>query len=70
MHRLSLVTEAGQVEPRELVGAAFSETRGTIRNISGVAGLRAATSIPASLLRDARLRLRWRRRTMHGEAPD
>jgi MFS family permease len=59
IHRLSLVSEQGEIEPRELVGAMFSETRRNIRNISTVAGLRAATAVPASLLRDARVRLRW-----------
>lgn len=61
IHRLSLVSEQGEIEPRELVGEMFSETRRSIRNISTVAGLRAATAVPASLLRDARVRLRWLR---------
>jgi MFS family permease len=61
IHRLSLVSEQGEIEPRELVGEMFSETRRNIRNISTVAGLRAATAVPASLLRDARVRLRWLR---------
>jgi MFS family permease len=61
IHRLSLVSEQGEIEPRELVGEMFSETRRNIRNISTVAGLRAATAVPASLLRDTRVRLRWLR---------
>lgn len=61
MHRLSLVAEQGEIERREMVGELLSETRLTIRNISSVAGLRAATAVPVSLLRDARARRRLRR---------
>jgi MFS family permease len=61
MHRLSLVQEQGEIEPRELMGKMLDDTRRGIRNISTVAGLRSATAIPVSLLRDARVRLRLRR---------
>lgn len=61
IHRLSLVEEHGEIERRAMVGQVLNETRRTIRNISSVAGLRAATDIPAALLRDARLRVRLRR---------
>ena len=61
MHRLSLVAEEGEIERREMVNQVLNETRRGIRNISSVAGLRATTDLPASLLRDARLRLRWQR---------
>lgn len=61
MHRLTLVAEQGHIERREMVSQMLSETRRTIRNISSVAGLRDATLIPVSLLRDARVRLRWAR---------
>ncbi|WP_082449592.1 MFS transporter [Sphingomonas sp. Leaf231] len=61
VHRLSLVEEHGEIERREMVGQLLSETRRTIRNISSVAGLRAATDLPGALLRDARLRARLRR---------
>ncbi|MEG3163402.1 MFS transporter [Sphingomonas sp. PB2P19] len=61
IHRLTLVSEQGEIERREMVGELLSETRRTIRNISTVAGLRAATSVPVSLLRDARVRRRLRR---------
>jgi MFS family permease len=61
IHRLSLVSERGEIEPRELMTEMLNETRRSIRNISSVAGLRGATAVPASLLRDARARLRWRR---------
>ncbi|SFR75872.1 MFS transporter [Sphingomonas jatrophae] len=61
MHRLSLVAEHGEIERREMVNQVISETRRTIRNISSVAGLRAATELPASLLRDARIRIRLAR---------
>jgi len=59
IHRLSLISEVGEIKTREMVGEVLNETRRTIRNISSVAGLRAATSIPVSLLRDARVRLRY-----------
>jgi MFS family permease len=61
MHRLTLVSEQGEIEPREMMSEMLSETRRSIRNISTVAGLRAATAVPVSLLRDARVRLRLRR---------
>lgn len=61
MHRLSLVAEKGEIERREMVGAVLDETLRSIRNISTVAGLRAATAIPASLLRDGRSKLRLAR---------
>ena len=61
IHRLSLVAEHGEIERREMVNQVISETRRTIRNISSVAGLRAATDLPGALLRDTRLGLRLRR---------
>ncbi len=61
IHRLSLVQERGEIERREMVGHVLIETRRTIRNISSVAGLRAATDLPGALVRDARLRVRLRR---------
>lgn len=61
IHRLSMVEEHGEIERREMVEQVLNETRRTIRNISSVAGLRAATDLPGTLLRDARLRLRLRR---------
>jgi MFS family permease len=65
IHRLSLVEEHGEIERREMVNHVIYETRRTIRNISTVAGLRAATDLPASLLRDARLRMRLQRAQRH-----
>lgn len=61
IHRLSLVAEVGEIERREMFTQMLSETRRNIRNISTVAGLRAATDVPVSLLRDARVKLRLRR---------
>ena len=61
MHRLSLVQEHGEIERREMMSEVLTETRRSIRNVSSVAGLRDATAVPVSLLRDARVRLRWRR---------
>ena len=65
IHRLSLVAEKGEIERREMLAQVIGETRRGIRNISSVAGLRAATDVPASLLRDARLRIRLRRARQH-----
>jgi len=61
IHRLSLVEERGDIERREMLGHVLLETRRSIRNISSVAGLRAATDLPGNLIRDARLRVRLRR---------
>ncbi|WP_260596631.1 MFS transporter [Sphingomonas endolithica] len=61
IHRLTLVAEHGEIEPREMMSAVLSETLRSVRNISSVAGLRDATAVPVSLLRDARIRLRLRR---------
>ena len=65
IHRLTLVEERGEIERREMIGHVIGETRRGIRNISTVAGLRTATDIPVSLLRDARLRIRLRRARQH-----
>jgi MFS family permease len=62
IHRLSLVEERGEIERREMVEEVINVTRRSIRNISTVAGLRLATDLPASLLRDARVRARRLRR--------
>lgn len=61
IHRLSLVREQGEIERRAMVGQVLNETRRSIRNISSVAGLRAATDLPGALLRDARTRIRLKR---------
>lgn len=61
IHRLSLVREEGEIERRAMVGQVLNETRRSIRNISSVAGLRAATDLPGALLRDARVRIRLKR---------
>lgn len=73
LHRLSLVEEHGEIERREMVHQVINETRRTIRNSSTVAGLRAATDLPATLLRDARIRVRLlqkRRRVQEQEATE
>jgi len=44
-----------------MIGQVLNETRRSIRNISSVAGLRAATDLPGTLLRDARARTRLKR---------
>jgi MFS family permease len=69
LHRLSLVEETGEIERREMVQQVLHQTRRTVRNLSTVAGLRAITELPATLTRDARLRVRWRRRQAREAAP-
>ena len=61
IHRLSLVAEHGEIERREMFTQMLTQTLRNIRNISSVAGLRAATDLPGSLLRDSRIRSRLRR---------
>jgi MFS family permease len=61
LHRLSLVSEAGEIERRELIRHLFEHTRRGARNLSTVAGLRALTDFPATFGRDLRVRERWGR---------
>ena len=61
LHRLALVREEGEIDRREMIQQVLHQTRRSVRNLSTVAGLRAATEIPALLLRDARVRMRFRR---------
>lgn len=66
LHRLSLVEEHGQIEPREMMVHLIGETRRAARNLGTVAGLRALTDMPGNLVRDLRVRARWRRRRARG----
>lgn len=61
MHRLSLVEEHDEIDRRAMAYQVLAEARRSIRNISSVAGLRGATDLPGTLLRDPRLRARLRR---------
>lgn len=61
VHRLSLVTEEGEIERREMVNVVLGHTWRTIRNISSIAGLRGATDLPTDLPREARIQFRYRR---------
>jgi MFS family permease len=61
IHRLSLVAEQGEIERGEMVEEVIAHARRTIRNMSSIAGLRTATMLPISLLRDARVRFRLAR---------
>lgn len=58
VHRLTLVAEEGEIERSAMVLQVVAYTRRAIRNSSTIAGLRAATTMPANLLRDARMRSR------------
>ncbi|WP_052730470.1 MFS transporter [Sphingomonas sp. SRS2] len=62
LHRLSLVREKGEIERREMIEQLLHQTRRSVRNLSTVAGLRALTEIPATLVRDAHVRLRFTRK--------
>jgi MFS family permease len=61
IHRLSAVREEGEIRRSEMVDEVLALTGRAIRNVSTVAGLRAATDLPASLLKDARVRFRLAR---------
>ena len=65
IHRLTLVAEEGEIERREMVEQVVGGTLRVIRNSSSVAGLRMLTDLPPSLVRDARLRFRFARRSKH-----
>ncbi|MDT8759555.1 MFS transporter [Sphingomonas psychrotolerans] len=62
IHRLTLVTESGEIKRSEMLEQVLNQTRRTVRNVSTVAGLRTLTFIPASLLREAEVRARFLRR--------
>jgi len=61
LHRLSLVNEEGEIKRSEMMQQVLDETFRTVRNVSSVAGLRAATVVPAGLIREARVRARYLR---------
>jgi MFS family permease len=61
IHRLSAVREEGEIRRSEMVEEMLALTGRAIRNVSSVAGLRTATDLPASLLKDARVRFRLAR---------
>lgn len=61
VHRLTLVAEEGEIDRREMVSEVILHARRSIRNASGIAGLRAATELPSALLRDARVLFRLAR---------
>ncbi len=62
IHRLALVSEEGEIEARDMLQQVLHQTRRRVRNLSTVAGFRAATELPANLLREARARARLQRR--------
>lgn len=62
IHRLALVNEEGEIEPRHMLQQVLDQTRRSVRNLSTVAGFRAATELPANLLREATVRARLQRR--------
>lgn len=68
VHRLPLIAEEGEIDRRELVEKVVGRTLRIIRNSSSVAGLRLFTDLPPLLVRDARLKFRFRRmRDTHAE---
>ena len=54
LHRLSLVSEEGEIERSEMIQEIINHTRRSVRNLSTVVGLRSLTIWPGGLLRDAR----------------
>ncbi|MDX1401104.1 MAG: MFS transporter [Kiloniellales bacterium] len=50
VHRLSLIREEGEVEERIIMQDVLSDTRRSIRNISSIAGLKAASELPISMI--------------------
>jgi MFS family permease len=61
VHRLTLVTEQGEIARGEMIGEVLALARRSVRNVSSIGGLRAATELPASFVRDARVRFRFLR---------
>jgi MFS family permease len=70
LHRLSLVEEHGEVHERVVLEVLFSDARRGVRNLSTIAGLRAATDFPIELLRRAIGRRRRGRRDDVEDADD
>lgn len=58
IHRLALVREEGEIEARDMLQQVLHQTRRSVRNLSTVTGFRAATELPANLLREARAKAR------------
>ncbi|MBI1684518.1 MFS transporter [Caulobacter hibisci] len=58
LHRLSLVTEAGEVDSKAMVGEVLAQARREVRNLSPIAGLKLLTDVPAAILRDERVQRR------------
>jgi MFS family permease len=70
IHRLTLVTESGEIRRREMVEQVLDQTRRTVRNLSTVAGLRTLTYLPATFLKEAEVRARFLRRQRLKPKPD
>lgn len=58
VHRLAFVEEAGEVEERIVIDEILIATRQSVKSLSSVAGLRALTDFPISMLRRRRRRRR------------
>lgn len=61
LHRLALVREEGEIDARDMLQEVVDQTRRSVRNLSTVAGFRAAMILPGNLLREARARARLQR---------
>lgn len=68
LHRLALVREEGEIEARDMLQQVIHQTRRSVRNLSTVSGFRAATELPANLVREARVRVRLQRRRARASA--
>jgi MFS family permease len=69
IHRLTLVTESGEIKRSEMMEQVLNQTRRTVRNVSTVAGLRTLTYLPAAFLREAEVRARFLRRQRYRVKP-
>lgn len=61
LHRLGAISEAGEIGREQMVRQILIQTRGSIHNFSTVTGLKALTELPGNILREARVRRRFRR---------
>jgi MFS family permease len=61
LHRLSLVEERGAIDRTAMMGEILAQTRRSMRNISSVVGLKAATELPGSLVWEGTVKSRLAR---------
>ncbi|MBO9516444.1 MAG: MFS transporter [Porphyrobacter sp.] len=62
LHRLSLVSEQGEIDRRAMKDQVLLHARQAVRSVSSVSGLRAGMDLPASLAREIAVRARFLQR--------